>query len=88
MPATVEQQVAAQHAQRLKEDPAFQAIIENLRRVHTERAIYQMDAQTREVSRQIVIALAAVEGELDAAIEEVASMREQDALAHEMEDIV
>jgi len=66
MPLTADQMVAAAAARRMLEDPHFNGILDHIVQDAAEKAVFLDDAGTREVNRQLVLAINRIRGELQA----------------------
>jgi hypothetical protein len=69
--------VAAAGAERLLSDPILTEALDELVRMHTQRAIVDTDPLTRESSRNMVLAIGELRNALSGAIEYVLEARKQ-----------
>jgi hypothetical protein len=74
---TQEQLVAAAGAERLLADPVLQGALNEIVATETERVIFLTDAQDRENSRQVILAIGRLRNDLRGAIEWVLQARDR-----------
>jgi hypothetical protein len=85
MPLSSEQMIAATAAQRLLSDDAFNAILNRITADAAEKAVFLDDKATREVNRQLVLAISRIRGELQADADLPESVKAAEAQAKSFE---
>jgi len=68
--------MSAMDAQRLANDPALKSVFDAVRQAALRSAIYDPDTPTREQGRQLVVAIDALRGELEARIQSAFNLQE------------
>ena len=85
MPLTPEQMVHAVAAQRMIEDKTFQAVLDHIVKDSAERTVWGHDEAAREASRQQVLAIARIRGEIEALAQAPQAEKDAELQARAME---